>query len=91
MKRARKKLYRQTASLHGKRTTTLDETGLSFTGPAFSSRVEWAFFPRFVEDQKTFLLYQSNQVFNIIPKQQLSQEQISELREAFNWHIGMKS
>lgn len=56
MKRARKRLYRQTANLHGTRTTTLDETGLSFSGPAFSSRLEWAFFPRFVEDEKTFLL-----------------------------------
>jgi hypothetical protein len=87
MRRAQKKIYRKTANLHGKRTVTVEGTGLNFNGPGFSSHVEWAFFPRFVEDENTFLLYQSNQIFNIIPKRQLSQNQISELREAFTQHI----
>jgi hypothetical protein len=87
MRQVQKKVYRQTANLHGKRTVTVDESGLSFSGPAYSSRLEWTFFPRFVEGEKTFLLYQSNQIFNVIPKQQLSQEQIVQLREAFTRNI----
>lgn len=91
IRRAQKKMYRRTANLHGRRTMATDETGVSFSGPAFSSRLEWSFFPRFVEDEKAFLLYQSDQVFNVIPKRSLSQNEISELKEAFTRHIGVKS
>jgi len=44
-------------------------------------------FQRFVEDDKTFILYQSNQIVHPIPKRELSQDQLLELREAFTRNI----
>jgi hypothetical protein len=87
-KQSVKKSYRKTTSMHGQRTLVVDDTGLSFTGTNFSSQLKWQFFLKFAEDDKTFVLYQSNQIFHPIPKRQLSPEQISELREAFTRNIG---
>jgi hypothetical protein len=56
-------------------------------GPNFSSQVEWPFFLKFVENDKTFVLFQTNRFVFFIPKRQLSPEQISCLREAFARHI----
>jgi len=84
---AYKRIYRQNTALQGKRSVAVDESGLSFTGPAFSSHLDWKMFQRFVEDDKTFILYQSNQIVHPIPKRELSQDQLLELREAFTRNI----
>ena len=65
-----------------------DEQGLSFEGPNFSSQLKWPFFLKFAEDDNVFVIYQSNQIFHIIPKRQLNPQQILDLREAFTRHIG---
>lgn len=87
MKRAYQRAYRRNPSNHGRRSLVLDESGVSISGSTFSSQLKWEHFIRFVEDEKVILLYQSSQVVQIIPKQQLCQEQISELREAFTRNI----
>jgi hypothetical protein len=87
LKLAQRKMYRQSPSLHGKRTMILNETGLSFSGPSFSSNIDWSFFQRFEEDDRVFLFWQSRQIFNIVPKRELSPGQISELRQAFTQNI----
>jgi hypothetical protein len=88
IKRARKKMYWQTPSLHGTRSLTMDTNGLVFAGPEFSSQLQWKIFVKFVEDDKSFLLYQNQHIFQVIPKSALSPQQISELREAFTQNIG---
>jgi len=90
-KQAQKKLYRKNSNLHGPRTMVLDEQGLNFSCPTFSSKLKWPFFLKYVEDDKTFVLFQSNQIFHLIPKRQLSPQEISGLREAFKQHISGKS
>jgi hypothetical protein len=87
MQRARRNMYRKTLSLHGQRSVTVDQTGLKFSGSGYSSELEWEFFPKWAEDDKTFVLYQSNRTFNVIPKRALSQQEISGLREAFTRNI----
>lgn len=89
-KKSQKNMYRKTISMHGPRTMLVDDTGLSFSGPAFSSHLKWPFFIKFAEDDKAFVLYQSNQIFHPIPKRELSQEQIAELRETFKQNITSK-
>ena len=88
LKRAQKAVYRKTTSLQGPRTMSADEQGLSFEGPNFSSQLKWPFFLKFAEDDNVFVIYQSNQIFHIIPKRQLYPQQILDLREAFTRHIG---
>lgn len=83
----RKAAYRRNASLHGRRSVAMDEQGLSFQGPNYSSQLKWPIFVKFAEDSKAFVLFQSNGSFNLIPKRQLSPQQISDLREAFTRHI----
>lgn len=89
--RSRKAAYRRNTSLHGARSVVVNEQGLSFKGPGFSSQVNWPIFVRFAEDDKVFVLFQSSHVFHIIPKRQLSPQQIADLREAFTRHIATRN
>lgn len=86
-KRAVKAAYRKTRSLHGPRSTAVDDQGMSVEGPDFSSQVKWPFFLKFAEDDKSFVMYQTNQMFSCIPKRQLSQQEILAIREALTQHI----
>jgi hypothetical protein len=86
-KRAVKAAYRKTRSLHGPRSTAVGEQGMSFEGPDFSSQLKWPFFLRFAEDDKGFVVFQTDQMFFCIPKRQLSQQEISSIREALVQHI----
>jgi hypothetical protein len=87
LKRAAKRAYRKTRSLHGPRSTAVDEQGMSFEGPDFSSQLKWRFFLKFAEDDKSFVMYQTDQMFFCIPKRQLSQQEISTIREELIQHI----
>ncbi|MGC2696972.1 MAG: YcxB family protein [Candidatus Angelobacter sp.] len=90
LKRAYQKAYRRNPSYQGKRSLILNENGLALSGDTFSSQLKWEHFIRFVEDEKVLLLYQGSQVVQIVPKRQLSQEEILELKEAFTRHIASK-
>ncbi len=91
-KRTQKKLYINTSSIHGKLSVEVEEDSLAFTGPTFSSKVDWSNFWKAFEDEQSFLIYQQNrQVFNIIPKRSLSTQQVSELREYLARKLPSKS
>ena len=91
MKRARKKAYRKTKALHGRRSVSLDDAGMGVTASSFTSRLQWKMFQCFVEDDKTFILYQSQQTFHFIPKRQLSKQQIAEVSEVLKQNVPAKS
>ena len=91
MKRAYLKAYRGNPTYRGVRSLILNEGDLEFNGPTYSSQLKWQHFLRFVEDEKVFLLYQSTQAAQIIPKRELSPEQISELREALTRNVAAKN
>lgn len=86
-KRSARTAYRKNRSFHGPRSAAVDDQGMSVEGPDFSSQVKWPFFLKFAEDDKTFVMYQTNQIFSLIPKRQLSQQEISTIREALTQHI----
>jgi len=86
-KRSARTAYRKNRSFHGPRSAAVDEQGMSFEGADFSSQLKWPFFLKFAEDEKSFVMYQSNQMFFFIPKRQLSQQEISTIREALIQHI----
>ncbi len=91
VKRAYRKAYRKNAAFGGRRILSFDDDGLSITGPAFSSQIRWEMFTGLAEDHKAFVLYQSNQVSQFVPKRELTQEQITELRETFTRKVAAKS
>jgi ABC-type transport system involved in cytochrome bd biosynthesis fused ATPase/permease subunit len=90
-RRTQKKMYARATAMHGRLVLEADDTGVAFTGASFSSRTAWKNFANFVEDDKSFLLYQNSQIFNIVPKRSLSQGQIQELREIFARNTAGKS
>jgi len=90
-RRNQRQVYAKTTSLHGTLSLVADEDGLQFQGPTFSSRILWAHFYKFLEDERSFLLYQSPHVFNIVPKRGLSTEQIDVLRTFLRRNVSPKS
>jgi len=90
-KQITKTIFRKNAIFRGPRSLTVDEAGLNFTNPTSSVQVKWDSFQNFVEDDTAFALYQSGLIFHTVPKRQLSQEQIAELRETFTSHVISKT
>ncbi|HMK21167.1 MAG TPA: YcxB family protein [Terriglobales bacterium] len=82
-----KSTYAKATSFHGPLQLDADEGGLFFRGVAFSGKIGWSNFSNFFEDENGFVLYQNTGVFNILPKRQLSAEQISWLRDNFQRKI----
>ena len=90
-RRALKKVYAKDTNMHGRLSLVVDEEGLQFRGPTFSSQAQWSHFASFFEDDKLFVLYQhSLRVINIIPKQSLTAQEITDLRGYFEGKIGRK-
>jgi len=81
------KSYIANPSLRGPLSLDVDDAGLHFRGPTFESQVSWVHFSRFREDQSSFVVFQGPKVFNMIPKRQLSPDQIAALRDCFTRHI----
>jgi hypothetical protein len=75
-----KKVYAKNTAMHGKLSLEASDEGLKFRGPTFSSEVGWSNFCKFFEDERSFVLYKTSQVFNIVPKRELSPDQITSLR-----------
>jgi hypothetical protein len=64
-----------------------DDGGKSDAGFA-CSQAEWKAYLRYVESKDTFLIYTSPACFVIVPKRVLQPEQVDELRQLFQTHIG---
>jgi hypothetical protein len=54
-------------------------------------QLKWESIQSFVEDDTSFVLYQSGLIFHILPKRELSPGQIADLREAFTKNIVPKT
>jgi hypothetical protein len=78
-----RKTYAKATNMHGNLLLDVDDDGLHFQGATFKSQVTWEHYSSFFEDQRSFLLFQKTPIFNIIPKQQLSPEQVAALKELF--------
>lgn len=83
-----KKMYARNTAMHGPLSAELDERGISFQGLTFSSQFDWSNFSRFFEDDNSFVLYRTTQLFNLIPKRGLAPDEISVLHGYFQRKIG---
>lgn len=82
-----RKVYLKSPNLHGALSLDLDDDGVHFRGATFDSRVKWEYFLSFFEDQDSFVMFTSARVFNIIPKRNLTPEQLVGVRDQLSSHI----
>jgi len=87
-RRTQQNLYAKAAAMHGRLSLGVDEDGLRFQGSTFSSQVGWSNFRKFFEDESSFVFYQNQLVFNIVPKRSLAPDQITALRGFLERKIG---
>src|ERR1700720_216910 len=72
MNQAYRKVFRKSAIFRGQRSLAVDETGLTFSAPTLSVQLKWNSIQSFVEDDTSFVFYQSGLIFHVLPKRQLS-------------------
>jgi hypothetical protein len=82
-----RKLYARTTGLQGRLSLAADESGMRFRGSTFSSEIRWPHFHKFLEDDNSFLLYSSPQVFHIVPKRSLSGNEVEDLRSILERNV----
>ena len=87
-KRTQKKHYAKSNALHGRLTLDVDDSGIHFEGPITSAQIAWAYFGKFFEDERTFVLYQKNQaIFHMVPKRALSADQVAGFRQYLQQNV----
>ena len=86
-----RRAYRKTPLLHDRRTLEIDGTTLHFTSASSESRTTWTPYIKFAENSETFIAFQQgNQIFIPIPKRELTEPQITEMRSLFETYLPRK-
>ena len=86
---ARNQFSKQPAA-QGQKTMLLDDAGVHSKWSGGNSNVEWRTYIRWVESKGQFLIYPSPACFAIVPKRELTPEQIAEFRAQLAEHIPSK-
>lgn len=82
------RVYNSQPSLREPVNLKITEEGLKLQGASYESKLQWQVYTKFLEAKNVFLLYQSNNCFNIIPKRAfLNVEQIEEFRSLTTTYI----
>jgi hypothetical protein len=87
-RRTARQIYRNTGWLRGRMFLDVNEEGIRFTGENFFMMSRWTEFVKFFEDRRTFILHQRNPqpaaapfIFHIVPKRNLSSDQVGSFRQ----------
>jgi YcxB-like protein len=88
---AAKKQFTKNPVLREPRSIELNDEGVTTDAGIASSQVSWKAYLRYVESKDTFLLYTNPACFIIVPKRVLQPEQVNELRQLFQAHIGKEA
>lgn len=72
--------FRQTAGLKDEVEMSWDADGLRFSAPRGQSRLAWSDYYSWTENDRLLLLYQSEMLFNAVPKAVLSDDQLADFR-----------
>ena len=85
-----RRAWKQTASLHDPIALEVTESEMSFAMANASAQMNWRAFIRCIETPHLFLLYQSPQLFNLVPKRAFANtEQLEEFRSLLK--IGIRN
>jgi hypothetical protein len=81
-----RKTFNKDQRLHQEVTARISEEGIQFVTPNSDARAGWGLFTRYLESDKIFVLYQSNQIMNVIPKRFFGSGEV----EQFHTFLGEK-
>jgi YcxB-like protein len=82
------RLYDQSAAIRADFTTRWDDTGFRTTSSQFDDRRAWKDFVRWRETAHHIFVYEGSDIFRIVPKRLLGEEDLSRLRELLLTHLG---
>lgn len=80
--RAARKTFRQQRSLQVEMTCSWSDAGFAVSSEYGAFEIPWSHFLRWAEDERTFLLYESDRLYRLMPKRVLAPDQQSSLRLA---------
>lgn len=78
-----RKIFKQHKTLHKPYTFEWNENGLELTSEVGNARLAWDDLLKMREDGKIMLFYENEQLYRLIPKRFLTEDQISSLRESW--------
>lgn len=79
--RRSRRIYAQQKSLHDEFEFAWDETGFDLSTQSARSRHNWADFRHWAEGPDGIILYQSDALFNMLPKRAFSEDALADIRE----------
>lgn len=75
-----RRVFRQQRSLQGEMTLSWSEAGLHVQSEYGAFEIPWSHFVRWTEDQHSFLLFESDRLYRVVPKRVLTSDQQQDLR-----------
>lgn len=79
--RRSRRIFAQQKSLHDAFEFSWDETGCDLSTASARSRHPWADFRQWAEGPDGIILYQSDALFNMLPKRAFSEDALADIRE----------
>lgn len=76
-----RRIYRQQRSLHGEIGLSWTDERLEFDSEYGQFAMPWSHFTRWAEDKRTFVLFESDRLYRIVPKRVLDADTELSLRE----------
>jgi hypothetical protein len=80
----------QQKSIQGDISIGWDDEGLAFIATAAQSRTAWGDYFKWLENDAVLVLFQSENMLNILPKRCLSEDQIVDVRERLTATLGRR-
>ncbi|QDZ11772.1 YcxB family protein [Devosia ginsengisoli] len=77
-----RRMFRQQKSLQGRLVYGWSDAGLHTESEYGSFDIPWSHFIRWAEDDRTFLLFESDRLYRMVPKRVLTTDQQASLRRA---------
>jgi hypothetical protein len=86
--RRAKRIMAQQKGLSGEIAVTWDEATIEVRNANGHGRLAWGDYSRWLEDDTMLVLFQSDNVLNLLPKRFLSDEQVSDIRNRLTAALG---
>ncbi|QLC21645.1 YcxB family protein [Parasphingopyxis sp. CP4] len=72
-----RKLFRQTKLLQGEITALWTSTTITYSGEWGSTEIAWSDYHRWMENERLIVLFQSDAVYNIVPKAVIARDEVA--------------
>jgi hypothetical protein len=76
-----RRTYTKDRRLQDAFTVDISEEGVQMGSATFDANLKWGLFLRFLESDRVFLLYQTNRMFNLLPKSAFAPAEVEEFRQ----------